>query len=673
MPITQDDKGKWHWGSGHGSFNTKEEAQEQEAAAYASGWKGESKMEKELTENEIAELLVLKSEEAILIKAVIAKVGPGKPGPAPGTKKGSFSTRTAVFHPEQLTPGQRTKLDALHAVMYPKKQEPEEGVGVPVDPDTSQQGQPKKKIEPSSVEGIPIGPSRFNPSEQPPASKFGIIDPGMKMKKKDFSVDEARKIGDELKVNWKNINLEEFRMGLGVELEHKDVIDGDQNALGKIALVHLKELPDYYTRLKAMEMKKEDAITEKVNAFFEKYPSPNDDQVHALAVSLGMTPDKLEEVIYRIAGKQVNKSEDGNPANVITQVDVTNMKPKEGYRSSKPKEFVTTGEETPKALGEPVEISKQVNEIVDNLWDGLMKQDNIYKRVFKEHLFLVKESKGSCSEEDYAEARRKAHLASFMKQELYSDEQQNVIRKLGEDVKVIDVTKDGDLTLQHDGKKYILRTNGEIFAEDDMIRERVIKAQGREGLVPKKVQITRGGKTFEQTIFVRPTGETPSAGGMSVNDKLNDLASEAWRRMNPNERVQALSGVNEKDTLAVGDWQNIPPQVQFQVIHHLQTRYPEVMDYTYPEASPLTSRQQRNPKHFNYSVSKKGEQALRGEAPDVNNIERRVLAEVLRVKRTSPHDMSWRPSPSHLAQEYGVGVFQEAMENLQKKGYLERA
>jgi hypothetical protein len=504
MPITQDNKGKWHWGSGHGSFDTRGEAEEQQAAAYASGWKGESAMEKALTENEIAELLVLKSEEAILIKAVIAKVV--------------------------------------------KKQEPEEGVGVPVDPDTSQQGKPKKKPELSAFEGIPVGPSRFSPSEPPTASKFGIIDPGMKMKKKDFSIEEARKIGDELKVNWKNINPEEFRMGLGVELEHTDVIDGDQKALGKIALAHLKELPDYYTRLKAMEMKKEDAITERVNAFFEKYPTPNDDQVHALAISLGMKPEELEEVIYRIAGKQVNKSEDGNPANVVSQVEVTDMKPKEGYRSSKPKEFVTTGEETPKSLGEPVEISKQVNEIVDNLWTGLMKQDNTYKRVFKEHLHLVKEQKGECTEEDFAEARKKAHLASFIKQDLYSDEQQNVIHKLGEDVKVVDVNKDGDLTLEHEGKKYILRTNGEIFADDDMIRERVIRKgstlskQGREGLVPKKVQVTRGGKTYEQTIFVRPgsASETTSTGGPILHPLPT---AENWDTSYHGDRAELIRAV----------------------------------------------------------------------------------------------------------------------------------
>ena len=48
-------------------------------------------------------------------------------------------------------------------------------------------------------------------------------------------------------------------MGLGVELEHglhdqeTNVTDDDEIITGKIALAHLKEIPDYYTRLARME------------------------------------------------------------------------------------------------------------------------------------------------------------------------------------------------------------------------------------------------------------------------------------------------------------------------------------------------------------------------------------------------------------------------------------
>jgi len=79
------------------------------------------------------------------------------------------------------------------------------------------------------------------------------------MPKKDFTSDEAKQIGDQIGVDWNKVNLEEFRMGLHVELEHgtetaqTNVTNDDPIMTGKIALAHLLELPDYYTRLKEME------------------------------------------------------------------------------------------------------------------------------------------------------------------------------------------------------------------------------------------------------------------------------------------------------------------------------------------------------------------------------------------------------------------------------------
>jgi len=42
-------------------------------------------------------------------------------------------------------------------------------------------------------------------------------------------------------------------VGLEVELEHKNVTGGDLELTGMIALAHLEEMSDYYTRLKKME------------------------------------------------------------------------------------------------------------------------------------------------------------------------------------------------------------------------------------------------------------------------------------------------------------------------------------------------------------------------------------------------------------------------------------
>ncbi|MDO8752986.1 MAG: DUF5661 family protein [Anaerolineales bacterium] len=78
-------------------------------------------------------------------------------------------------------------------------------------------------------------------------------------KKRQFSTEEARSIGAQLKIDWSKIDLEQFRRGLEIELEHGAVdpdtnVTGDDLVLtGKIAWAHLKEIRDYYTRLDQME------------------------------------------------------------------------------------------------------------------------------------------------------------------------------------------------------------------------------------------------------------------------------------------------------------------------------------------------------------------------------------------------------------------------------------
>jgi hypothetical protein len=82
---------------------------------------------------------------------------------------------------------------------------------------------------------------------------------------RQFSTDEARSIGDRIGVDWSRTDLEQFRLGLAVELEHglrdpaTNVTDDDEATTGKIALAHLNEIPDYYTRLLRMEAEAEGA------------------------------------------------------------------------------------------------------------------------------------------------------------------------------------------------------------------------------------------------------------------------------------------------------------------------------------------------------------------------------------------------------------------------------
>jgi hypothetical protein len=77
--------------------------------------------------------------------------------------------------------------------------------------------------------------------------------------KRHFSTEEARSIGIKLDIDWSQIDLQQFRRGLEVELEHgagdpdTDVTGDDPVLTGKIAWAHLKEIPDYYTRLDQME------------------------------------------------------------------------------------------------------------------------------------------------------------------------------------------------------------------------------------------------------------------------------------------------------------------------------------------------------------------------------------------------------------------------------------
>ena len=77
--------------------------------------------------------------------------------------------------------------------------------------------------------------------------------------KRRVLAEEARAIGATLGIDWAIVDLEQFRRGLEVEFEHgardpqTNVTNDDPVLTGKIAWAHLKEFPDYYTRLAKME------------------------------------------------------------------------------------------------------------------------------------------------------------------------------------------------------------------------------------------------------------------------------------------------------------------------------------------------------------------------------------------------------------------------------------
>jgi Protein of unknown function (DUF5661) len=80
-----------------------------------------------------------------------------------------------------------------------------------------------------------------------------------------FTLDEARAGGERIGVDWGSapFDVEQFRMGMDVELEHgtrdpqTNVTDDDATMTAKIARAHLNEFPDYYTRLAKMEAEAE--------------------------------------------------------------------------------------------------------------------------------------------------------------------------------------------------------------------------------------------------------------------------------------------------------------------------------------------------------------------------------------------------------------------------------
>jgi uncharacterized protein DUF5661 len=79
--------------------------------------------------------------------------------------------------------------------------------------------------------------------------------------RKGFTLEEARRFGSEIGIEWEQapFDVEQFRIGMDVELEHglhdpaTNVSDDDPRVTAKIALAHLVEFPDYYTRLEQME------------------------------------------------------------------------------------------------------------------------------------------------------------------------------------------------------------------------------------------------------------------------------------------------------------------------------------------------------------------------------------------------------------------------------------
>lgn len=90
---------------------------------------------------------------------------------------------------------------------------------------------------------------------------------------KTISKKLSKSVGDVIGVDWDKIDLDQFHQGMKVEMEHgsklgskTNVTKDDLVATGKIALAHLLEVPDYYTKLKTVEESKlKEFIAREIN------------------------------------------------------------------------------------------------------------------------------------------------------------------------------------------------------------------------------------------------------------------------------------------------------------------------------------------------------------------------------------------------------------------------
>ena len=173
------------------------------------------------------------------LEDVIKFVPPREAGAwVPSYNDGDMNQGTSEtnMHPSRIIDGKlkRVKLhQASTGMMQPYNEfndVPHSGVEKPVKISNTYQ-QKVKTREQRPIEGGYFEPSYLSKSEE------------------RMSKDEAFAIGQQLGVDFNKVDLNELTMGIPNEFEHKDVIDHDKIKAAKIALAHLREVPDYYTKL----------------------------------------------------------------------------------------------------------------------------------------------------------------------------------------------------------------------------------------------------------------------------------------------------------------------------------------------------------------------------------------------------------------------------------------
>ncbi len=90
-----------------------------------------------------------------------------------------------------------------------------------------------------------------------------------KSEEKQFTLAEAKVIGDKLGIDWKVFDVKQFRLGMNAELADgtynpvTNFASTDPILIGKIVRTHLNEFPDYYSHWAQDEKEAELAQSKK--------------------------------------------------------------------------------------------------------------------------------------------------------------------------------------------------------------------------------------------------------------------------------------------------------------------------------------------------------------------------------------------------------------------------
>lgn len=128
-----------------------------------------------------------------------------------------------------------------------------------------------------------------------------------------FTVLQVQELGNQMHLDWDTIPLGEFHKGMNMELEHSDITKGDPIMTAMIAIRHIKEKKDYYTRMSLFEnaMSIPSSFPEEVSRLLQRirWPSEVYDLLHPDKWS-DFNPDQARQLLkskYKMTDAEIDK------------------------------------------------------------------------------------------------------------------------------------------------------------------------------------------------------------------------------------------------------------------------------------------------------------------------------------------------------------------------------